>query len=153
MFESEREMQNKFVELISNQTNTFIFEEVGNMDSHFRIDVVKYTNRKIIAYELKLKDYKKAFNQAWKLRANKLVNKSYVVLPEDYYRKNKEKILHFRNLYYQHIGILTVDKEKIRNIKKAEEYNFESIFDSIVVRDLIIKGFHKNGINKRKSYR
>lgn len=153
MFESEREMQNKFVELISNQINTFVFEEVGNMDSHFRIDVVKYVNRKIIAYELKLKDYKKAFNQAWKLRSNKLVNKSYVVLPEDYYRKNKEKILHFRNLYYKNIGILTVDKEKIRNIKKAEEYIFESIFDSNVVRDLIIKGFHKNGINKRKSYR
>lgn len=57
MFESEREMQNKFVELISNQINTFVFEEVGNMDSHFRIDVVKYVNRKIIAYELKLKDY------------------------------------------------------------------------------------------------
>lgn len=56
MFESEREMQNKFVELISNQINTFVFEEVGNMDSHFRIDVVKYVNRKIIAYELKLKD-------------------------------------------------------------------------------------------------
>lgn len=153
MFETERKMQDKFVELISNQTNTFIFEEVGNMDSHFRIDVVKYVNRKIIAYELKLKDYKKAFNQAWKLRSNKLVNKSYVVLPEDYYRKNKEKILHFRNLYYKNIGILTIDKEKIRNIKKAEEYIFESIFDSNVVRDLIIKGFHKNGINKRKSYR
>ena len=34
MFETEREMQDKFVELLSKQSNTFIFEEVGNMDSH-----------------------------------------------------------------------------------------------------------------------
>lgn len=154
MFKTEREMQDKFVKVLK-QTKTCgnIFEEVGNADRHCRIDVIEYKKNQITAYELKLTDYKKVFDQAWKLRANNLINKAYVVLPRNFYENNKETILRYKERYYRHIGLLTFDGEKIVRIKPSAQYIFANINESNIVRDLIIRGFHKDGINCRKSYK
>lgn len=154
MFNSEREMQDKFIEVLKQmKTCGNIFEEVGNADRHCRIDVVEYKKDQITAYELKLKDYGKVFDQAWKLRANNLVNRVYVVFPKKFYDINKERILEYKSLHYRHIGIITFDGKKIVKVKPADQYGFKSIYESNVIRDLIIRGFHKDGINCRKSYK
>lgn len=154
MFKSEREMQDKFIEVLKQmKTCGNIFEEVGNSDKHFRVDVIEYKKDQITAYELKLKDYKKALDQAWKLRANNLVNKAYIVLPRNFYENNKEAILRYKERHYNHIGLAIFDGEKIIKVKPADQYGFKSIHESNVIRDLIIRGYHKAGENQMKSYR
>lgn len=154
MFNTEREMQDKFVKFLNlKKTCGNIFEEVGNADRHCRIDVVEYKKDQITAYELKLKDYGKAFDQAWKLRANNLVNRVYVVFPKEFYNLKKNRILEYKSLHYRHIGIITFDGKKIVKVKPADQYRFKNIHESNIVRDLIIRGFHKDGINCRKSYK
>ena len=156
MFSSEREMQDLFVILLKKKkTCGLIFEEVGNRNFFFRTDVVEYKNRnEIIGYELKLKYFNKLIEQS--LFTLNLFDKSYMVIPlemknhflkilNEYPNKNKDKI-----------GVIVVSDEKYRVIKapeKASTRNYKEKWHCTLIPDLIIRGYHKDGVNRCKSYK
>ena len=156
MFTSEREMQDTFVKLLKKRkTCGLIFEELGNRNHFFRTDVVEYKSKKeIIGYELKLKDFKKLVEQS--LGTLTVYDKSYIVVPKG----TEEKLLKLINDYpsdrADKIGIIVMDKNSYKVIKSAQK---ESTRDwnywwrTVLIPDLIIRGYYKGGINGCKSYK
>lgn len=157
MFNSEREMQDIFIGLLKKRkTCGLIYEEVGNRNFFFRTDVVEYKNRReIIGYELKLKDFNKLIRQS--MFNLTLYDKTFMVIP-----KEKLEILKKVMDKYQDkntinkIGIIIMDKEKYKTIKapfKESTRDYKDSWKVTLIPDLIIRGYHKNGENKMKSYK
>lgn len=156
MFNSEREMQDLFVSLLKKKkTGGLIFEEVGNRNFFFRTDVVEYKNRnEIVGYELKLKDFNKLIEQS--LYTLDFYDKSYVVIPEN----SKDSFIEVFNKYKHYnkdsIGIILINREKYKIVKPAGRESTRKYKDKwycTLVPDLIIRGYHKDGINRCKSYK
>lgn len=147
---TERELQNKFVKWLSERKkdNEHIFEEVDTLYS--MTDVVLYDGNKNNGYEIKLKDVKKAIEQA-------LVNqiryeRNFLVMPI----KEFEKINKMEDVYVKRtkeLGIIGYNGESfeiLRNSRISKNVDFNYKF---MMMDRIIRGFHKNGVNKRVSYK
>ncbi len=156
MFTSEREMQDTFVKLLKKRkTCGLIFEELGNRNHFFRTDVVEYKSKKeIIGYELKLKDFKKLVEQS--LGTLTVYDKSYIVVPKG----TEEKLLKLINDYTSDrtdkIGIIVMDKNSYKVIKSAQKEstrNWNYWWRTVLIPDLIIRGYYKGGINGCKSYK
>lgn len=156
MFNSEREMQDLFVSLLKKKkTCGLIFEEVGNRNFFFRTDVVEYKNRnEIVGYELKLKDFNKLIEQS--LYTLDFYDKSYVVIPEN----SKDSFMEVFNKYKHYnkdsIGIILINSDKYKIVKPAGRESTRKYKDKwycTLVPDLIIRGYHKDGINRCKSYK
>lgn len=156
MFNSEREMQDLFVSLLKKKkTCGLIFEEVGNRNFFFRTDVVQYKNRnEIVGYELKLKDFNKLIEQS--LYTLDFYDKSYVVVPEN----SKDSFMEVFNKYKHYnkdsIGIILINREKYKIVKTTGRESTRKYKDKwycTLVPDLIIRGYHKDGINRCKSYK
>lgn len=156
MFNSEREMQNLFVSFLKKKkTCGLIFEEVGNRNFFFRTDVVEYKNRnEIIGYELKLKDFNTLINQS--LYSLYFYDKSYVVIPENLKNKFIEVFNKLKHRDKDKIGIIIMNKNKYRIVKSANKESnrrYEEKLYCTLISDLIIRGYHKEGMNKCKSYK
>lgn len=158
MFNSEREMQNTFVSLLKQRkTCGLIFEEVGNRNYFFRTDVVEYkSSLEIIGYELKLSNFKKVIEQS--IKTLSLYDKSYIVIPDDKYSfDNFFKTLDkYPEKIKEKIGVILLDREKYKIFKIASkesnrEYNNRYLVT--LIQDLIIRGYHKEGINRCKNYK
>ncbi len=155
MFKTEREMQDTFVKLLKKRkTCGLIFEEVGNRNFFFRTDVVEYKSKtEIIGYELKLKDFKKLIQQV--IYTISVYDKSYMVIPIS----EKEKLLNEIKLCsdkrIEKIGIIAMDKSKYKIIKSIKEStrDYKDKWNTTLIPDLIIRGYHKNGNNCCKSYK
>ena len=155
MFESEREMQNTFLSLLKKRkTCGLLFEEVGNRNHFFRTDIVEYKHKNnIIEYELKLKDFKKLIEQI--LKTMKLYDKNYMVIPEnklDIFLKNIQ-LCKDKNI--EKIGIAVLNKNKYKIIKQpnSNTRDYSDVYLVCMIPDLIIRGYHKDGINKCKNYK
>lgn len=116
---------------------------------------MEYKSKKeIIGYELKLKDFKKLVEQS--LGTLTVYDKSYIVVPKG----TEEKLLKLINDYTSDrtdkIGIIVMDKNSYKVIKSAQK---ESTRDwnywwrTVLIPDLIIRGYYKGGINGCKSYK
>lgn len=154
MFKAEREMQNKFVSLLKKRkTCGLIFEEVGNRNYFFRTDVVEYKGRNnIIGYELKLKDFHKLIEQC--LKTMRLYNKTYMVIPENKLDSLLLAVKHYKNKNIDKIGIITLNNEKHKIIRQAcDTRDYSDSYTCTLVSDLIIRGYHKDGMNSCKSYK
>lgn len=157
MFNSEREMQDLFVNLLlQRKTCGEIFEEVGNRNFFFRTDVVEYKNRReIIGYELKLKDFNKLVKQS--IYNLSLYDKNYIVIPKDKLENLKKIIAKYpEQEKINKIGIIVVNEKGYKTIKAPCEESTRDYKDSwkvTLIPDLIIRGYHKSGKNKLKSYR
>ncbi len=154
MFKSEREMQDLFVSLLKKRkTCGLIFEEVGNRNFFFRTDIIEYKSRtNIIAYELKLKDFHKLIEQC--LKTIRLYNKTYMVIPENKLDSLLSAVEHYENKNINKIGIITLNNEKYKIIKQASDTrDYTDSYTCTLVSDLIIRGYHKDGINSCKSYK
>ena len=156
MFKSEREMQDIFVNLLKKRkTCGLIFEEVGNRNFFFRTDVVEYKNKNnIIGYELKLKDFKKLIEQA--IFTLSIYDKTYVVIPEEMKCNFVRVYNNFESEKKNKIGVILLSKESykiLRAPQKESTRNYQDKFNVTLVQDLIIRGYHKDGNNKCKSYR
>lgn len=157
MFNSEREMQNLFVALLKQRkTCGEIFEEVGNRNFFFRTDVVEYKNRReIIGYELKLKDFNKLIKQS--IYNLSLYDKSYIVIPKDKLENLKKIIAKYpEQEKINKIGIIVVNEKSYKTIKapcKESTRDYKDSWKVTLIPDLIIRGYHKLGKNKLKSYR
>ena len=154
MFKSEREMQDIFVSLLKKRkTCGLIFEEVGNRNFFFRTDVVEYKDRNnIVGYELKLKDFNKLIEQC--LKTMRLYNKTYMVIPENKLDSLLLAIEHYKNKNINKVGIITLNNEKRQIVKQASDTrDYSDGYVCTLVSDLIIRGYHKDGINCCKSYK
>lgn len=156
MFNSEREMQDLFVSLLKKRKSCgLIFEEVGNRNFFFRTDVVEYKNRnEIVGYELKLKDFNKLIEQS--LYTLDFYDKSYVVIPENSKNNFMEVFNKYKHYNKDSIGIITINKDKYKVIKSASRESTRKYKDKwycTLVPDLLIRGYHKDGINRCKSYK
>ena len=117
---------------------------------------MEYKNRReIIGYELKLKDFNKLIRQS--MFNLTLYDKTFMVIP-----KEKLEILKKVMDKYQDkntinkIGIIIMDKEKYKTIKapfKESTRDYKDSWKVTLIPDLIIRGYHKNGENKMKSYK
>ena len=156
MFNSEREMQNIFISLLKKRkTCGNIFEEVGNRNYFFRTDVVEYKSKtEIIAYELKLRDFKKLIKQL--IFTMSIYDKNYAVILENM-KDNFFKIFNtFPDKRKEKIGIIIINREKYKIIKfpqKDSTRNYQDKWNVILIPDLIIRGYYKKGINGCKSYK
>lgn len=156
MFNSEREMQNIFISLLKKRkTCGNIFEEVGNRNYFFRTDIVEYKSKtEIIAYELKLRDFKKLIKQL--IFTMSIYDKNYAVIPENM-KDNFFKIFNtFPDERKEKIGIIIINREKYKIIKfpqKDSTRNYQDKWNVILIPDLIIRGYYKKGINGCKSYK
>ena len=155
MFKSEREMQDLFVSLLKQRkTCGLIYEEVGNRNFFFRTDVVEYKNRnEVIGYELKLKDFNKLLEQS--LYTLSLYDKNYIVIPSDM-KYNFIKVFDkYENDNKHKLGIILLDKDKYKIIKSPSKdtRNYVDKWNITLIPDLIIRGYHKDGSNKCKSYK
>lgn len=157
MFNSEREMQNLFVALLKQRkTCGEIFEEVGNRNFFFRTDVVEYKNRReIIGYELKLKDFNKLIKQS--IYNLSLYDKSYIVIPKDKLENLKKIIAKYpEQEKINKIGIIVVNEKGYKIVKapcKESTRDYKDKWKVGLIQDLIIRGYHKAGENKMKSYK
>ena len=157
MFKTEREMQDLFVALLKQRkTCGLIFEEVGNRNFFFRTDVVEYSNRReIIGYELKLKDFNKLIEQS--IYNLSLYDKSYMVIPKDKLESLKKIIDKYpEQEKINKIGIIVVNELGYKTIKapcKESTRDYKDSWKVGLIQDLIIRGYHKSGENKMKSYR
>ena len=156
MFSSEREMQDLFVTLLKKKkTCGLIFEEVGNRNFFFRTDIVEYKNRnEIIGYELKLKDFNKLIEQS--LFTLNLFDKSYMVIPLEMKNQFLKILNEYPNKNKDKIGIIVVSDEKYRVIKAPEKTstrNYKEKWYCTLIPDLIIRRYHKDGVNRCKSYK
>lgn len=156
MFNSEREMQDLFVSLLKQRkTCGLIFEEVGNRNFFFRTDVVEYNNRReIIGYELKLKDFNKLIEQS--IYNLPLYDKSYMVIPKDRLESFKKIIEKYQDQRVNKIGIIVIDGKGYKTVKascKESTRDYKDSWKVTLIPDLIIRGYHKAGKNKMKSYR
>ena len=157
MFNSEREMQNLFVALLKQRkTCGLIFEEVGNRNFFFRTDIVEYKDRRqIIGYELKLKDFNKLIKQS--IYNLSLYDKSYIVIPKDKIESLKKIIEKYpEQEKINKIGIIVIDEKGYKTIKapcKESTRDYKDSWKVTLIPDLIIRGYHKLGENKLKSYK
>lgn len=157
MFKTEREMQDLFVALLKQRkTCGLIFEEVGNRNFFFRTDVVEYKNRReIIGYELKLKDFNKLIEQS--IYNLSLYDKSYMVIPKDKLESLKKIIEKYpEQEKINKIGIIVLDNKVYKTVKapcKESTRDYKDSWKVGLIQDLIIRGYHKSGENKMKSYR
>lgn len=156
MFKTEREMQDLFVTLLKQRkTCGLIFEEVGNRNFFFRTDVVEYNNRReIIGYELKLKDFNKLIEQS--IYNLSLYDKSYMVIPKDRLESLKKIIEKYQDQRVNKIGIIVIDGKGYKTVKspcKESTRDYKDSWKVTLIPDLIIRGYHKAGKNKMKSYR
>lgn len=151
---TEREMQEIFYEYIKkfNKRNlTFNwFQEVGNHDSFFRADIISYDKKNIECYELKLKSCKSLLNQIQKHEFAKRFTRIYAVLPKDEAEKFKVLSTGKNNNIY----IISFDpfSKEIKIIKRGKNLE-QRVSEKINLMDLIIRGFHLDGFNKRKGYK
>lgn len=157
MFNSEREMQSLFVALLKQRkTCGLIFEEVGNRNFFFRTDIVEYKDRRqIIGYELKLKDFNKLIKQS--IYNLSLYDKSYIVIPKDKIESLKKIIEKYpEQEKINKIGIIVIDEKGYKTIKapcKESTRDYKDSWKVTLISDLIIRGYHKLGENKLKSYK
>ena len=113
-------------------------------------DVILYDGRKNNGYEIKLKDIKTVIEQA--LSNQIRYERNFIVMPI----KEFDKIKNLEEVYQKRVkdlGLIGYDGEKfilIRNskISKIVDFNFKMMF-----MDRILRGFHKHGVNSRKSYK
>lgn len=146
----ERELQDKFlIWLLKNKKdNEHIFEEVDTLYS--MTDVVLYNGNKNNGYEIKLKDLKSVIEQA-------LINqiryeRNFIVMPI----KEFDNIKKLEEVYQKRIkelGLIGYDGKEFKilrnsSISKMVDLNYKFMF-----MDRIIRGFHKGGVNARKSYK
>lgn len=157
MFKSEREMQDLFVSLLKQRkTCGLIFEEVGNRNFFFRTDIVEYKDkRQIIGYELKLKDFNKLIKQS--IYNLSLYDKSYIVIPKDKLESLKKIIEKYPDQErINKIGIIVIDEKGYKTVKascKESTRDYKDSWKVTLIPDLIIRGYHKDGINSMKSYK
>lgn len=157
MFNLEREMQDLFVRLLKQRkTCGLIFEEVGNRNFFFRTDIVEYKDRRqIIGYELKLKDFNKLIKQS--IYNLSLYDKSYIVIPKDRLESLKKIMEKYpEQEKINKIGIIVVNEKGYKIVKapcKESTRDYKDSWKVTLIPDLIIRGYHKNGKNKMKSYR
>lgn len=147
---TERELQDKFVLWLNKnkKDNEHIFEEVDCL--YGMTDVILYDGNKNNGYEIKLKDIKKVIKQA--LYNQLRYERNFIVMPINEINKIsnlKDEALKKR---VKELGLIGYDGEtfkilKYSNISKPH-LNFKW-----QMMDRIIRGFHKNGINCRTSYR
>lgn len=151
IFNTEREMQNKFVKVLESNSDKDIFEEVGNSNFHFRVDVLEYSKNETKAFELKLNDFKKLIEQCFKHIYHYRFNRVYAVIPEDKYEKFLNKCNH--NFYTdKRFGIITFDGKNIKIRKQSKKQKVETL-KKFEIADLIVRGYHMNGKNCRKNYK
>jgi len=128
--------------------NQHIFEEVDTLYS--MTDVVLYDGRQNNGYEIKLKDIKTVIEQA--LTNQIRYERNFIVMPI----KEFDKINNLEECYQKRVkelGLIGYDGETfivVRNsrISKMVDFNYKMMF-----MDRIIRGFHKNGVNSRKTYK
>lgn len=154
MFKSEREMQEKFVKKLSEKSKLDIFQEVGNMACFFRADVVEYSMNKTYCYELKLNDFNKLIEQCDKHLRFEFFNSICAVVPAnkiDNFIKclNNKKIINSR---LDRLKVISFDGNEMKLIKrgKMQEVKIDTKF---WLADLIVRGYHLDGKNKRKHYK
>lgn len=152
---SERKFQNRFCEDIQefNKRNESFdwFQEVGNHDSFFRVDITSYGKNDFEGYELKLKSCKELTKQIEKHYNSKRFTRIYAVLPVGEAEKFKELLgTQFNNSIY----ILSYNLENfdIKIIKKGKNLE-QNIYRKIELLDLITRGYHLNGKRKRTHYK
>lgn len=157
MFKSEREMQDIFVNMLKQRKSCgIIFEEVGNRNFFFRTDIVEYRNRRqVIGYELKLKDFNKLIKQS--IYNLSLYDKSYIVIPKDKLENLKKIIAKYpEQEKINKIGIIVIDNKTYKTVKapcKESTRDYKDKWKVTLIPDLIIRGYHKDGINSMKSYK
>ncbi len=146
----ERELQDKFVLWLNEnkKENEHIFEEVDTLYS--RTDVLLYNGTKNNGYEIKIKDIKTVIEQA--LTNQIRYERNFIVMPIEEFDKI-EKLEECYQKRVKEIGLIGYNGETfifIRNSKtsKMVDFNLKMMF-----MDRILRGFHKNGVNSRKSYR
>jgi hypothetical protein len=112
MYTSESDLVDEFCMLLQSESTpwgTLKYSVEFNFGTG-RTDVVAFSESKnIIAFEMKLHDWKKAINQAF--RNTSYANESYVVLP----KKRAESIaIHESEFLRRSIGLCYIDDEKIK---------------------------------------
>lgn len=150
---TERELQNKFVKWLSERKkdNEVIFEEVDTM--YNMIDVIKYSRNEITGYELKLTNTKKVIEQCTQSIA--YCQRLCIVMPGKQIEKilnDKEKLDQVKRYKIGLIGFVDGDFIVMRRALKHSK-DKELHWGKFNIMDRIIRGFHLNGINARKSYR
>ncbi len=152
---SERKFQNRFCEDIqefSRRNEKFDwFQEVGNHDSYFRADIVSYGKNDFECYELKLKSCKELIKQIEKHYLFKRFTRIYAVLPVGEAEKFKELL---GKKFDNSIDIISYDLNSfdIKVIKKGKNIE-QNTYRKIELMDLIIRGYHLSGKNKRTHYK
>lgn len=117
MFQTERELVISLIDMLENNKvkiknikDFFILQEVDGMIGRPDILLKSKTNKKIITIEVKLKNWKRALQQAYKYRSFSDV--AYICMDE----KNVKPALENLDLFKKcNIGLLTINsKNKIR---------------------------------------
>lgn len=147
---TERQLQDKFVLWLkeNKKENEHIFEEVDTLYS--MTDVLLYNGTKNNGYEIKIKDIKTVIEQA--LSNQIRYERNFIVMPVKEYDKIEKLEERYKNRVKE-LGLIGYDGETfifIRNSKtsKMVDFNLKMMF-----MDRILRGFHKHGVNARKSYR
>lgn len=146
---TERELQDKFVFWLKNnkKDNEHIFEEVDTM--YGMTDVVLYNGNKNNGYEIKLNDVKTVVEQA--LRNQLKYERNFLVMPV----KEFEKINKLEEVYQKRakeLGLIGYENGNFKIIRYSRISNTNVNFKWQMM-DRIIRGFHKDGVNKRVSYK
>lgn len=151
MFKSEREMQERFVNILMRKSKMDVFQEVGNMACFFRADVVEYSKNKTVVYELKLKDFESLIKQCEKHFYMKNFNSICAVIPEN----KKEKFLEVmkNRVGTEYLKVLSFDGYEIKTVKRGKIIKEISVHNKFFIADLICRGYHLFGKNKRKHYK
>ncbi|MGL5724951.1 hypothetical protein [Cetobacterium sp.] len=152
---TERMFQKRFFEDIFhfNKRNKEFdwFQEVGNHDSFFRVDITSYGKNNFEGYELKLKSCKELIKQLEKHFYSKRFTRIYAVLPNGEAEKFKELLgKHLEDSVY----ILSYNYETydIKIVKKGKEIK-QDVYKKIELLDLIVRGYHLEGKFKRQHYK
>lgn len=146
----ERELQDKFVLWLDENKNEsqHIYEEVDCMWG--MTDVILYDGRKNNGYEIKLKDIKKVIEQA--LSNQIRYERNFIVMPI----KEFDKIKNLEEVYKKRakeLGLIGYDGETFTIVRNSRISKFVHEGYKWQMMDRIIRGFHKNGVNARKSYK
>lgn len=165
MFKSEDEMQVLFHDLLVEkeknkaQGRYHFFREVDA--TYNKPDVVAYARpTDIVTYELKLKNCKKVWEQAYK---NLIFGHAFIVIPSSeiektlkYFDKNYKE-----NILMKKIGIISLEKNGFKIIKRTtgklekelkqgEQYNpYMPSTNQLVIVDKIMRGFYLGGANEQ----
>lgn len=118
LFTSEDKLVLTFVNHLESMTHVFRGESyIREFDySSGRTDVLALSlSGEVIAFEAKLKNWRKAIHQAW--RNTSFVNRTYVVLPRDCALSAKK---HQNEFLERGVGLCIVDSDRIEIVIESE---------------------------------